>query len=100
FRRRGATTVARLSAACGFSRQHLARKFRQSLGVCPKLFCRLVRFHYTLDRVITSPPGDWASAALELGYYDQAHLIAEFKEFTGLSPTGFASLREEVVASS
>jgi AraC-like DNA-binding protein len=93
FRCRGATTVERLSAASGLTRQHLARKFRCGLGVSPKLFCRLVRFHNTLTRALTAPPDNWAAAALELGYYDQAHLIAELKEFTGLTPTGLASLR-------
>jgi AraC-like DNA-binding protein len=89
----GATSVTRLSAACGFTRQHLARKFRHALGVSPKLFCRLVRFQNALTRALTSPPDRWAAAALELGYYDQAHLIAEFKEFTGFTPTAFPSLR-------
>jgi AraC-like DNA-binding protein len=93
FRRGGATTVERLSAASGFTRQHLARKFRCGLGLSPKLFCRLVRFQNTLTRALTSPPDNWAAAALELGYYDQAHLISEFKEFTGFTPTGFACLR-------
>lgn len=61
--------------------------------VSPKLFCRLVRFQNTLTRALTSPPESWAGAALELGYYDQAHLITEFKEFTGFTPTEFAGLR-------
>ena len=52
-----------------------------------------MRFHNTLTRALTAPPDNWAAAALELGYYDQAHLIAEFKEFTGCTPTGFAALR-------
>jgi AraC-like DNA-binding protein len=89
----GAVTVEQLSAACGFTRQHLARKFRHFLGLGPKLFCRLVRFQNALTRVTTSPPDSWAVAAVELGYYDQAHLIAEFKEFTGFTPAGFTSLR-------
>jgi AraC-like DNA-binding protein len=93
FRRQGVTTVASLSAESGFTRQHLARKFRQSLGVGPKLFCRLVRFQNALTRVLSSPPDDWAAAAVDLGYYDQAHLIAEFKEFTGHTPTGFPAVR-------
>jgi AraC-like DNA-binding protein len=92
-RRQGVTTVASLSAASGFTRQHLARKFRHSLGVSPKLFCRLVRFQNALTRVLTSRPDDWAAAAADLGYYDQAHLIAEFKEFTGYTPTGFPVVR-------
>ena len=41
-----------------------------------------------MDRIATGP-GAWAGAAIDLGYYDQAHLIAEFKEFTGYTPTGF-----------
>jgi len=93
WRRQGGTTVAALSAASGFTRQHLARKFRHSLGVSPKLFCRLVRFQNALTRVLLSPPDDWAAAAVDLGYYDQAHLIAEFKEFTGYTPTGFPVAR-------
>jgi AraC-like DNA-binding protein len=92
-RHQGVTSIDRLSAECGFTRQHLARRFRQQVGVSPKLFCRLVRFQNTLTRVLMTPPDDWVAAALELGYYDQAHLIAEFKEFTGSTPTGFASLR-------
>jgi AraC-like DNA-binding protein len=93
FRRQGVTTVAALSAASGFTRQHLARKFRHSLGVSPKLFCRLVRFQNALTRVLLSPPDDWAAAAVDLGYYDQAHLIAEFRKFTGYTPTGFPVVR-------
>jgi AraC-like DNA-binding protein len=95
FRCQGITTVAALSAASGFTRQHLGRKFRHALGVSPKLFCRLVRFHNALTRVLFSPPGDWAAAAVDLGYYDQAHLIAEFKEFTGSTPTGFPAVRPD-----
>ena len=46
-----------------------------------------------MARVTFCPPDNWAAAALELGYYDQAHLIAEFKEFTGYTPTGFPVVR-------
>jgi AraC-like DNA-binding protein len=93
FRSQGVTTVAALSAVSGFTRQHLARKFRHFLGVSPKLFCRLVRFQNALTRVLISRPNDWAGAAVELGYYDQAHLIAEFKEFSGYTPSGFPVVR-------
>jgi AraC-like DNA-binding protein len=89
----GRTTARALGALSGFTRQHLARKFRDCVGISPKLFCRLTRFQQALDRAAASPPQYWAAAAVELGYYDQAHLIAEFKEFAGLTPTGFTSLR-------
>jgi AraC-like DNA-binding protein len=96
----GVTTVAALSAASGFTRQHLARKFRHSLGVSPKLFCRLVRFQSALTRVLLSPPDNWAAAAVDLGYYDQSHLIAELKEFTGYTPTGILAARPGPVVAS
>ena len=88
-RERGAVSVEWLSRLSGLSRQHLARKFRQQVGVSPKLFCRYARFHALLNHAYVTPQADWAALAAEFGYYDQAHLIAEFKEFTGLTPSQF-----------
>lgn len=88
-RERGVVTVERLTGLSGWSRQHLARKFRQQVGVSPKQFCRYTRFHALLTRAYLTRRPDWAALAAEFGYYDQAHLIAEFKEFTGLTPSQF-----------
>ena len=46
------------------------------------------RFRRLVENARTRPLG-WAEAAAEFGYYDQAHLIAEFKEFAGLTPAQF-----------
>lgn len=91
-RERGGVSVEWLSRLSGISRQHLARKFRQQVGVSPKQFCRYARFHGLLNYAYTTPQADWAALAAEFGYYDQAHLIAEFKEFTGLTPGQFFQL--------
>jgi AraC-like DNA-binding protein len=88
-RERGAVSVEWLSRASGISRQHLARKFRAQVGVTPKQFCRYVRFHALLTHAYTTPQADWAALAAEFGYYDQPHLIAEFREFTGYTPGEF-----------
>lgn len=88
-RERGVVTVEQLTRLSGWSRQHLARKFRQQVGVSPKQFCRYTRFHALLTQAYLTPRPDWATLAAEFGYYDQAHLIAEFKEFTGLTPSQF-----------
>jgi len=87
--RRGDVTVARLSELTGVSRQHLARRFKQEIGVSPKQFCRFVRFHALVKHAYFARHLDWAAIAAEFGYYDQAHLSAEFKEFTGLRPRQF-----------
>ena len=87
--RRGDVTIARLSELTGISRQHLARRFKQQIGVSPKQFCRFVRFHALVNHAYFARHLNWAAIAAEFGYYDQAHLIAEFKEFTGLRPGQF-----------
>jgi AraC-like DNA-binding protein len=91
-RDRGAVSVRQLSDAAGWSRQHLRRKFAAAVGISPKQFCRVVRFRKLVQSARAHPLG-WAEAAAEFGYYDQAHLITDFREFAGLTPTQFFAAR-------
>jgi AraC-like DNA-binding protein len=75
------------------SRQHLTRVFRERVGVGPKLYCRLARFQAGLVYAGGGPAVDWAEAALDLGYADQSHMIAEFREFSSLTPQMLAARR-------
>lgn len=84
-KRRGQVTVAELADSAGVSRQHLARIFREEVGLPPKLFCRLARFRAALA-CTRGAKDDGAGLAAELGYVDQSHMIAEFREFSGLTP--------------
>jgi AraC-like DNA-binding protein len=77
----GNVTVAQLAQSAGISRQHLARLFHEEAGISPKLFCRLARFRAALTHA-----GSGAALAADLGYVDQSHMIAEFREFSGLTP--------------
>jgi AraC-like DNA-binding protein len=89
-RRRGGETVESLARGAGISRQHLSRLFRERVGVGPKLYNRLARFQAGL--VYTGAGAvDWADAAAGLGYADQSHMIAEVREFSGLTPHALAS---------
>jgi AraC-like DNA-binding protein len=83
---RGQRTVAGLARDAGVSRQHLTRIFRESVGVTPKLYCRLARFQAGLAYARSGRKVDWAVAALEAGYCDQSHMIADFRQFSGLTP--------------
>jgi AraC-like DNA-binding protein len=89
-RRRGGETVESLACGAGISRQHLSRLFRERVGVGPKLYNRLARFQAGL---VYAGAGtvDWAEAAIGLGYADQSHMIAEVREFSGLTPHALAS---------
>jgi AraC-like DNA-binding protein len=87
----GRTTVERMAGLAGVSRQHLARLFREHIGVSPKLYARLARFRHSLREVGRSAPVDtWSQFAARHGYADQSHLIAAFREFTGLTPRQLA----------
>lgn len=92
-RRHGRLTVQCLANAAGVSRQHLTRVFRETVGVTPKLFCRLARFQAALWCAGRGKSVDWAQAAVEMGYSDQSHMIAEFRQFSSLTPTALALQR-------
>ena len=82
----GTRPIADLAFAAGVSRQHLTRVFREEIGVTPKLYARLARFRTAL----AWPGKDWAQTAADLGYFDQSHLIADFRQFAGLTPAALA----------
>lgn len=91
----GSLGITRLAPSLGVTRQHLARQFAQLVGVSPKTFARVVRLSRVVERVRLVPPGEpvhWSALALELGYYDQSHLVDEFKEMTGVTPTAWRGL--------
>jgi len=92
----GSLGITRLAPALGVTRQHLARRFSQLVGVSPKTFARVVRLGRVIERARAAPAGaaiNWSALALDVGYYDQAHLVDEFRELTGVSPT--VGMRDE-----
>jgi AraC-like DNA-binding protein len=70
----------------GVSERHLRRVFRDAVGVSPKAFSKLARFHRALSAAREDGHAGWASIAAAAGYYDQAHLIAEFRAIAGVTP--------------
>lgn len=90
-RHRGRVTVDAMARASGVSRQHLSRAFRERIGIGPKLYSRLARFQSGLAYAGSRASVDWARVALEMGYADQSHMIAEFRLFSGLTPQTLAS---------
>lgn len=79
--------VDRLAAQLGVSARHLRRAFLESVGVGPKEYLRGVRLRRALAR--TAVVEDWGRIATDAGYYDQAHLIAEFRDLVGLTPRAY-----------
>src|SRR5262249_33940397 len=79
--------VREIAAALGMSERHLRRQFEIVVGTSPKTFARIQRCRKALTNVegASSAP-EWASIASLSGYFDQAHLIHEFKRMTSHTP--------------
>ena len=83
--------VERVAERLGVTARHLRRVFVESVGVTPKDFARGVRLQRALRMAATSR--DWSRIAADAGYYDQAHLIGDFRELIGSTPDAFARAR-------
>ena len=81
----GRASLDTLARDAGLSTRQLRRRFLLEVGVGPKLLCRLLRFQQVF-RAIDSEAPDWADIAVECGYYDQAHLINDFRQFAHQTP--------------
>jgi AraC-like DNA-binding protein len=82
----GQTDVAGVARLLGISSRQLERRFTRQVGLTPKLFCRMRRFQ-SVFQAVEQGGSRWADAAVDCGYFDQAHLIRDFKEFAGEPPS-------------
>ena len=77
--------IGEVATAIGLSRRRLIEVFTQDVGVTPKRMGRLLRLQRAL--VAVERGIDWTAAALDSGYYDQAHLIRDCNELAGMPPS-------------
>ena len=85
----GREPMAALCALTGLGERRLERIFSRYVGISPKAFARTIRFQNVLRNLETSTSYDLSDAAVSFGYYDQSHMIHEFREFSGMSPLGY-----------
>jgi transcriptional regulator GlxA family with amidase domain len=71
------------------SLRQFERQFLERIGTSPTTFIRQARFAKALRLKRTHPALNWSSIAYECGYFDQMHLIRDFKQFTSATPTSF-----------
>lgn len=87
----GSLPVQRLALDSGCSQRYLAKMFQSELGLTPKVAGRVVRFDLARRRLLRGG-GTVARTAAAAGYYDQAHLDRDFRQFAGCSPTQWLAL--------
>jgi AraC-like DNA-binding protein len=82
-------SVLEVTKQAGLSRRRFSQLFREQVGITPKRYCRVRRFAWVVEQLSSGHEIDWAGVAQVGGYSDQAHLVHEFQEFSGLSPAAF-----------
>lgn len=83
----GAAIIGDIATELGWSHRRLIARYRDTVGLPPKLVARIVRFERLAAHVGTDPDIEWAAAANMCGYFDQAHLAREVRELAGITPT-------------
>lgn len=90
-------SIASVADRVGISHAHLVREFTAIVGLTPRALSRLLRLRRLLEGIEVRGEVGWASLAVELGWYDQAHLIRDFKRHTGATPTQYLEAQRSVV---
>lgn len=87
---RGITAVEQVQERWRIGRRTLQRLFNGYVGVGPKWVINRYRLHEAIERLAAGGAVDWTELALELGYFDQAHFIRDFKALVGRPPAEYA----------
>lgn len=79
---------------CSTYRQ-LDRKFSEQVGFAPKQYAKVVRFRKAFDQLMKQKEGNMIQIVAEQNYYDQMHLIKDFKKFTSYTPTQLIEINKK-----
>jgi AraC-like DNA-binding protein len=94
---RGRLSVHEVAVAIGLSERRLQQLFQTHIGLPPTAWRRLARLHACLRALRQKPDMAWADLAVATGFYDQSHLINEFRDLCGCTPAAF---RRQAIAGS
>jgi AraC-like DNA-binding protein len=89
---RGRVTVRWLAGRLDLSVSQLERSFTRHVGLGPKLLARQARVCALAAEAMRQARPGWALLAAKYGYADQAHLARDFRELTGLTPSGLTGV--------
>jgi len=85
--KKGGINIDALAVDVNMSIRNFERHFIEQIGIPAKLYCCIARFNHALDLKVRNPQLRWTSIAHKAGYFDQTHLIKDFKKFSGEAPS-------------
>jgi AraC-like DNA-binding protein len=95
-RTNGRVSIPTLANTAGLSERHFARRFIAQMGIRPKLFARVVRFQAALETKALHGWKSWTEVAHDFDYYDQMHMVHDFQQLAGETPTAMLAQLEAV----
>jgi len=82
--------LTEVAGRLGISERHLRTIFAREIGLSPKHFARIARLRHVLARAGSR---QWSDLADDAGFFDQSHLITEFRTLMGVSPAAYLAGR-------
>jgi methylphosphotriester-DNA--protein-cysteine methyltransferase len=93
--KKGIVSISQLSDDLCISPRQFRRRFTEKIGITPKMCARIKRFNYVTN-LSADAFANWMDMVHEGGYYDQAHFIRDFSDFSGKSPTEFMHYNQKM----
>jgi len=97
-RNNGNISIEQLAHEANMSRRQLERQFASHVGLSPKLYARITRFHQAMQAIEQKAQSSLTALAYDHGFYDQPHFIRDFKTFTGMSPRQYYADKPDMAA--
>jgi AraC-like DNA-binding protein len=94
---KGGVSLKEVQKYLQLSERSMERRFKEYIGISPKLFSRICRFQASLLNLRNNNFNKLTDIAYEHDYADQSHFIRSFKEFAGVSPLHYQKRSQEIV---
>lgn len=94
----GKCPIEKISKELGISNRYLQRICLEKMGISPKYFAKIIRFQHIFNHLLNNQNRTWTSISYELGYYDQAHFIKDFRLFTGTNPSSYIKEKHPIIS--
>jgi len=86
-------SIANISQEVSYSQKQLIHIFKKHVGISPKKYQRIDRFHKSLSMLHSQKQASYSDIVYSCHFYDQAHFINEFRHFTDYSPSQYNRLK-------